>query len=217
MSGMSFGHEMRQTQRIAQSLRLSPELRQNIQGHVFALRMELIQQLRDEQYTPAGVCPSCRRELTPVEIIRGFNQDPNDFTTRCSGCGTRFEPVLVCFGNGVRVELPFYCGSQTLAQMRGLETLRPEEFAREYPAIYRSAIVHHGGVRRAFEKLGIRYAFEEISDWKNKIQPFLGRLPDTVIAKCVDVSAGAIGTMRRKLGIERYALRAALDEAGVEA
>lgn len=214
--GMSFGHRLRHTQRLTQSLRISQAHRLHLQEHIFTLRLALVQELRGERYEPSATCPKCSRKLTPMEIIRGFNQDPNDFTTCCSACGYRFEPGLVCFGNGTQIELPFYCDCQTLAQLHGKETLQPDQFAREHPAIYRSAIVHHGGIRRAFEKIGIQYAFEEISDWKNKILPYLGRLSDTIIAECVDVSASTIGAIRRKLGISRYTLRKTMDEVGIE-
>jgi hypothetical protein len=86
----------------------------------------------------------------------------------------------------------------------------------EYPAIYRSAIMHHGGIRQAFEKVGIQYTFEEISDWKNKICPFLGRLTDTIIAECVDVPVSTIRAIRRKLGVSRCTQSKMLIDAGVE-
>src|SRR3989344_2577748 len=99
---MSFGYRTRVTQRLAQSLRLSHAQRARLQNYAFALRMVLIGDLRNERYKPMGTCPACPRKLTPTEIIRGFNQDPNDFTTCCSECGRRFEPMLVCFGDGTR-------------------------------------------------------------------------------------------------------------------
>jgi len=210
-TGMYLTQGMRLTQRLGQSLELSQKLQ--VQSHIFGLRMALIQELRGEEYRPTGNCPNCSRKLTPMEIIRGFNQDPDDFTTCCSGCGHRFEPKLICFGDGSQIEMPFFCGSQTLAQLYGKETLQPEQFARKYPAIYRAAIVHHGGIRRAFEKIGIQYPFEEIEDWKIKINSFLGRLPDTTIAELVDVSVPVIRAMRNKLGISRYTLQKALAEA----
>jgi hypothetical protein len=116
----------------------------------------------------------------------------------------------------MQIELPFYCDCQTLAQLHGKEMLQPEQFAREHPAIYRSAIIHHGGIRRAFEKIGIQYVFEEIGDWKNKIRPFLGCLPDTIIAECVDVSVGTIRTIRRKLGVSRCTSRKMLAETSAK-
>lgn len=214
---MSLGHSLRQTQRLTQSLRLSQEQRLVVQQQSLALRLQLVEALRGERYEPQARCPACNRKLTPVEIIRGFNQDPQDYTTRCSGCGHRFAPSLICFGNGSEIVLPFFCDAQTLAQMHGKETLAPEVFAREHPAIYRSAVVHHGGVRSAFAKIGIAYPFEEVSDWKTKIAPFLGRMPDTIIAECVHQPPRAIRRLRRDLGVGRYTLRAALAEAGIEA
>jgi hypothetical protein len=59
--------------------------------------------------------------------------------------------------------------------------------------------------------MGIDYLFEEVSVWKNKIKPFLGRLPDTVIANYVNVSSSTIGAMRKKLGIARYSKRMSLE------
>lgn len=211
-SGISLRQGIYQTQRLAQSLRLSQEQRILIQGYIFTLRMTLVEELRGEKYEPQATCPTCWRKLTPTEIICGFNQDPNDFTTCCSACGRRFKPVLICFDGGTKIELPFYCDCQTLPMLYGREVFNPEQFARKYPAIYRSAIVHYGGMRRAFEKIGIKYPFKEISDWKNKISPFLGRLPDTIVADCAGVSVATIRKFRRKLGISRYTLHKVLSE-----
>lgn len=179
---------------------------------LLTLRLELVGVLRGESYEPKGDCPNCERKLTPSEILRGFTQDPNDFTTFCSGCGTRFEPILVCSGNERVIEIPFYCDSQTLHHLIGKETLSPEQLSHDHPGLYRSAIVHHGGIRNAFKKIGIDYPFEEISDWRNKIKAFLGRLPDVIIADCVEVSASTISYMRRKLGIPRFTRNTALAE-----
>lgn len=202
---------MRVEARTAQSLTL--EQRHSVQALVLSMRLDLIEALRGERYEPHGICPVCSRKMTPVEIIRGFNQDPNDFTTACSACGCRFEPTLICFGRNSRIEIPFYCSIQTLEHLRGKESYSPKYLEREHPAIYRSAIVHHGGIRSAFEKIGIEYPFEEISNWQKKVTPFLGRLPDTVIAESADVKVSAVREMRKKLGICRYTLSMSIDEA----
>ena len=208
---LSLGQSLRQTQRI----RLSQVQRIALQELGFSLRLQLVEALHGERYEPRAECPSCGRKMTPGEIIRGFNVDPRDFTTQCPECRHRFAPSLICFGNGSEIVLPFFCASQTLAQLPGKEMLTPEQFARAHPAIYRSAIVHHGGLRRAFAKIGVVYGGEEISDWRAKVAPFLGRMPDTIIAECADVGVRAIRKFRRELGIARYTLAAALDEAGV--
>lgn len=183
-----------------------------VHAHKFSLRLALIAELHGERYEPKGECPSCGRVMTPAEIIRGFNQDPNDYTTACTACGCRFEPKLVCFDKYSRMEIPFYCDIQTLEKLRGRDNLSPQELAGEFPGVYRSAIVHHGGIRNAFKKIGIDYPFEEISDWQSKAAPFLGRLPDTVIADSAGVKVSAVRAMRRKLGIERYTADKALAE-----
>lgn len=214
MIGMSLSHRVRQTQVVAQSLRLSHAVLIKVQSFVLGLRLELIRDLRDERYEPKATCPKCNRAMTAIEIVRGFNRDPNDYTTCCSACGHRFEPSLVCFGHGSSLTLPFFCAAQTLDQLPGKENTPPAQFEKQYPAIYRSAIFHHGGIRQAFAKVGLVYPFEDIADWKAKIRPFLGRLPDTVIAECVDKSVSIIRKMRRDMGVGRYTLRATLAEMG---
>jgi len=188
------------------------EQRHEVQNHLFTTRMELLEALRGERYTPKAQCPRCHRELTSLEIISGFNQDPNDFTTRCSGCSHRFEPIIICFGKGSSVELPFYCSNQCLSRLGEAQHLAPDALSRKEPAIFRSVIIHHGTLKAAFKKIGIDYAFEEILDWQSKIMPFLGRMPDTVIAECSGISAKRVGTIRRKQKIKRFFARSALSE-----
>jgi|TARA_Y100000310_G_scaffold299617_1_gene334619 hypothetical protein len=209
--GASIGYRARAEVKIEQSAKLTAEQRASVEAKVLGIRLELVQALRGEKYEPNATCSRCNRKLTPLEIIKGFNNDPNDFTTCCSACGYRFEPRLVCFVDGARIEVAFYCDCQTLEQLRGKENLSPKELCAKFPAIYRSAIIHNGSIKRSFKKIGINYLFEEVSIWKNKIKPFLGRLPDTVIANYVNVSPSTIGAMRKKLGIARYSKRMLLE------
>lgn len=210
--GLVLGHQMK----LKQEARLSAEQRLQIANQLFGLRMDLIHALRGERYQAGEACPHCDNRLSPAEIIGGFNQDPDDFSTRCVACGYRFEPRLVCFGDGTRIEVPFYCAMQVLHRLPGKEILSPEEFMKTHPAIYRSALVHHGSLRKAFAKMDIVYSFEETSGWKDKIIPFLGRLSDRAIAECVNVSAMTIGNLRRKLGIPVYSKRAVLADVEEE-
>lgn len=209
MVGCHFSHRAEQMLEVKQEVKLEQAVKVE---YILSARLALIQALRGEKYEPKAKCPECGRRLTAVEIIRGFNQDPYDFTTRCTRCGFRFEPRLICFHGEGRLELPFYCDSQALHQLRGLQNLTAEELAAKHPAVYRSSIVHHGGIRQAFAKIGIDYQQEEIHDWKNKIKPFLGKMPDTIIAECVDVSVNVIRRIRKKLGIERFTNKVIINE-----
>lgn len=200
-------------QELRQELKLTKELRQELRAHIFALRMNLVGILRDEQYMPKAQCLECNKDMSPAEIILGFNDNPHDFTTQCPECKHRFRPSIICFGNGTKIELPFYCDIQTMEQLKGKESLSPAEVARQYPAIYRSAIAHRGGLAQAFAAIGIDYPFkEELSGWKNKIRPFLGRMTDKMIAEIVGVSPATINRMRKESDIPRFTLQVAADE-----
>ncbi|MDD5340968.1 MAG: hypothetical protein PHC97_00860 [Patescibacteria group bacterium] len=209
MIGLGLSQSLRQTKKLATSLTLQQSA---IQSQQLSLRLELVEQLGGERYQPKAHCPACGRELTPTEIIRGFSHDINDFDTTCSGCGHRFQPTIICFGHGTEVELPFFCDCQTLHKMEGLQHLSPQEISKKEPAVYRSAIVHHGGLKSAFAKNNIDYPFQEIHDWKSKVTPFLGRMQDTVIAECCQVSTSTIRALRKKLKISRFTLKVALAE-----
>ncbi len=213
MGSLGFGLVVRQTQRLAQSLRLTQTQRLLVQEHAIGIRLQLIEALRDINFQPRGDCPHCFRKMTPAEIVRGFSRDPNDYTTECSGCHKRFEPKLIAQGTyQSRIELPFYCSMQTLEQLRHIEPLETEQFARQHAAIYNSAVFHHGGLRQAYAKIGVQFPFEEVPDWKRKIESFLGRVPDTLIATVVDKSVKAIRTLRNQLGIPPYNVHVAVEE-----
>jgi hypothetical protein len=211
MMGMVMGPRLTHRAEIRHEIRLNSQV---VLEHMFAKRMELVQALHDETYQTKAQCPACMRELTAAEILKGFNADPADFTTGCPKCGERFSPSLVCFGPASRLELPFYCSSQVLDQMHGLHTLPPEEFARQHPAVYRSAIAHHGSISSAFAILGVAYHFEDISGWEGKVASFMGKLPDTVIAQCVNKSQYVIRRMRHKYGIPAFSKRRMMEKEG---
>ncbi len=205
------------------SLELRPSLRQEvslrqqnvlIQEHVLSLRISLIHALTGSEYKPYARCPQCERELAPREIIAGFNTDPNNFDTTCTRCGHRFAPILRYANQHGSGEMPFYCSAQALEKLRGMEGLSPEVLRKKEHAAYNSAIVHHGSLKAAFAKIGVKYAFVELTDPKRKITPFLGRLPDTVIAELSDVSVHSVRQLRKKLRIGACSRQSMLDEIG---
>lgn len=209
--GMSCGlsQEARQELRQDQSLRQTVEQRQAL---TLDLRLDMFAALRGIRYTPTAKCPKCGRSLTTLEILKGFNNDPEDYTTSCSACNVRFNPGLSYKDALGFVEMPFFCSMQTLNQLKGLESLNPDDLKKANPAVYHSAIVHHGTLRNAFKKIGIKYTFDEVVDWKAKIRLFLGRLPDTVIAEVAGVSAKAIARQRKKHNVPRCTAQSMAEE-----
>lgn len=201
---------------LRQSVRqvLTVEQRQvAIAAHVLSLRLALVEALHGVKYEPRAVCPACNRRLVPLEILKGFNADVNDFTTECTACHTRFDPKLVHSSAAGNIEMPFYCDTQTLSHIRGLESLSPEEFQRQEPALYHSAVVHRGSLRHAYAQINIAYAFDEVVDAREKVKPFLGRLPDTIISEVSGLKLSSIRSLRRKLGIRAASGETMLEEA----
>lgn len=184
--------------------------RQEIKAEQTLLLFELSGALRGERYQPQAKCPKCFRELKPHEILGGFRTDVNDFTTSCTGCHHRFEPKLICFGLAGNLEIPFYCGVQAQHQLRSVAHKSPSEIAREFPGPYRSAVVHYGTLKVMFKSLGVEYDHEELEGWRAKVQPFLGRMPDTVIATSVNVKVGVITRMRKLVKVKAYRKRDSL-------
>ncbi len=205
--GMSMRPALRQTLSLSQKFVM-------LQAHMLSLRLMLLQEVRGIRYSPSGDCPKCGRVLTPLEIIKGFNEDPHDFTTACTACGARFEPQMKSYSDIGTLEMPFFCSCQTLDQLRSFGNINPDELQKTQPAIYHSAIIHHGTLRNAFKKIGIPYGFDEVTDWKRKVHSFLGRLPDTVIADVAGVSAKVIAQLRKKYNISRCTREKMFEEAG---
>jgi len=194
---MSMGMEQRQTMRMEQRQTMSLD-------QILSQKLMLLQVLRLVRYSPEATCNSCDYGLNPMEIIKGFNQDPRDYTTKCPKCKARFTAKLITRLRHGSVELIFYCEVQALDQLKDLVNLSPEEIEKEEPAVYHSIRVHCGTLTNAFKKIGLSYPHEEKIDWKDKITCFLGQMPDTVIAECVGVSVYAIRKIRKKKKISSF-------------
>lgn len=196
--------EQRLEVKLKQHLTLEQKLK--IQAKILGLRLQLIGKVNGETYKPHAVCPKCSRRLTPLEIVKGFKRDVNDYTTRCPRCRNRFEPNIICRKNmGPTVTLQFFCPLQTLGQLREKEKLSPAEIQKNHPAIYRCATVHFGGLIQAFKEIGISYQFKElVVKWEKKVKNFLGLLPDSVIARLVQVRYAEVRKLRLRLNIQRY-------------
>lgn len=166
-----------------------------VYGHLLAAVYE-------EKYTPEGTCPSCRKRLSKLDILRGFNDSPRDYTTGCPQCHHRFRPQLVVVTTSSKLEIPFYCALQTLDRLRGKEAISPDTLEKEDLATARSAIFHFGSLRFAFRELKVEYTFAVMDEsWKQKVRPFLGKLPDKVIASAVGVEDSHVRDYRRSFKI----------------
>jgi hypothetical protein len=142
--------------------------------------------------------------------MKGFKDDPRDYTTGCPKCNCRFPPRLYRSTFGGFVEMAFYCPTQTLDQMRNLANVTLDDFRTEHSAVYNSAVVHFGGLKQAFKRLGLTYAYEADLDWRKSVEPFLGKMADTVIAELVGAPLTAVRKLRKERGIKPYSRR---DEA----
>jgi len=206
--GLTQDLSLRQVQR----LRLTQEQSLELTQHMLGLRLELLGRLHDERYEPKGKCPTCGHNLKLVEILRGFRDDPDDITTRCTKCQKRFTPSLIAYGRyGTKVILSFYCSSQTLARLDA--NIDPAAYKKEHPAIYRSVLFHFGSLQKAFASQGREYPFKESFEWAEKVEPFLGRLPDTEIARCANVSVYRIRKLRRRFDIPAFTKRQAWEDS----
>lgn len=205
--GLGLHHKL--SQQLEQRLTLGQRL--EIKATLLTSRLELTHAVYGQEYKPRAECPGCGRRLNPLEIIMGFVDDPRDYTTECTNCHRRFEPRLAWRDDYGGAEIPFYCSIQVLDKLTGMADKTPEEIEKEYPAVFHSVRVHHGTLRRAFEQIGIQYQYESVHNWQERVQDFLGKLPDTVIAEVVDTSVGAIRRLRKSLRISAFKERDLLE------
>ena len=195
---MEMGMYQRLEQRQEMRLGMTMDQRMSI---LTEARMALVGAMNDERYDPHAVCPKCSRKLTLEDVLKGFTRDPEDVTTQCPNkrCKHRFQAALrnVSITGASEAHLPFFCPTQTLARLPAIAAWEPERIKKEEPAVHHSALVHFGSITNAFQRARITYSFVEVvrRDWREKVRPFLGKLPDTEIAHAMRTSAS---TVRRK-------------------
>jgi hypothetical protein len=207
---MEIGFSLRQSVRV--ETRISVTQRIAIKTELLQLRLEVVEAIHGETYNPKGDCPNCGRVLTGLEILAGFNTNPADVNTTCPKCKTRFPPILHRKNLAGSIEFPFYCAVQTLDRLPPLRDLPLEEFRLKQAPVYHSALVHFGGLKQAFRRIGLVYAFEAETEWRTRIIPFLGRLPDAMLARIVGGSTRQIRKMRRARDIPTFSRRKRAEE-----
>lgn len=201
---MSIGLSLHVSQRQERSQQLTHAQRIAVQTKQLKRLRSLTGALNGGRFTPKATCPSCGRGLKDAEIMRGFLDDPRDFTTQCPRCKHRFAPRLVRHTAASTIEVALFCPQQTLDQLKALQDLPVTEIEAKHAGVYHSALLHFGGLAQAFKRAGFTYAHAADLDWKKAAKRFVGKLADTVIARLVGATAAAVGKLRRSLGIERY-------------
>lgn len=186
-------------QKIGQKLNQKQSLA--IRQGLLLRQRELVEAVQGTRYQPRAECLACGHRLTDLEILKGFRDDPTDYTTQCPKCKARFEPKLYAASQYSRVLVAYYCPTQTLQQLPALRDVSLYEFRTKYSAVYNSAVVHFGGLKQAFARLGMTYAHEADLDWRKNVGPFLGKMPDTVIAKLLGTKVGQVRRLRNSKGI----------------
>jgi len=197
--GMSHRQELRQDQHLTLEQRKAEDLQ---------LRLEISHQLNGgdegEHFRPAAFCQQCHQGLTAEEILKGFTNNPQDTTTECPSCHERFQPNLVNRSRNGSVSVRFYCRDQALYALKSCKRLTPDKIRKQDLGLFQSAISHFGSLTNAFAHIGVEYTLVTIPGWKDKVVPFLGQAPDTMIAQIAGVSKATIGRWRRAQGIRRY-------------
>ena len=206
---MGFSQEMRQRQEVVQALTFEQRLENS--NAILQMRLNLITELQGLEFSIQATCPKCGRVLSPAEVLRGFNRDPQDYNTTCPRCRHRFGAELINKSAASNMSVPFLCPAQTLVALDIRGHLTPGALQKGSPAVFYSAIANFGSIETAFKEAGINYQFAKQLDWKTKVITFLGRLPDTEIARCVSVSTGTIRRLRKANGISPFDSREALN------
>lgn len=203
--GLGFGHY--QQHRQVQSLRLSHAQRQVIDQKIIAMRLDLIESVWGIRYSPKCECFNCGYKLMTVEILKGFSDDVNDTTVPCPVCETKLQPKLIHRTGSGSSEVYFYCPTQTTERLRGLEVHDYDYLYRHHPILVHSAGIHFGNIANAFASIGIDYPLADRIDWREKVGPFLGLMPDTQIAQVVGVSVYKVRKMRKFRGLPPFKKR----------
>lgn len=198
---MTYRQELRHEIRLTHAQTIAVDMAQ------LQWRRDLIEAVHGDKFSPKAVCPACQHPLTDYEIMKGFKDDPRDYTTGCPKCEHRFPPRLHRSTNSGSMEMVFFCPTQTLDRMRNLMDVPLDAFRTKHAEVYNSAVVHFGGLKQAFKKLGLTYAHEADLDWRKRVEPFLGKMADTVIAELVGAPLITVRKLRKERGIKAYSRR----------
>ncbi len=164
-------------------------------------RINTISVLSGQNYRPYCGCFTCRNYLSLAEIFSGFSEDASINYVLCPKCGSLQQSTLRDIDMSGTASLTFYGGIQTTHNLQGKENVDVRTFLKEYRAIYLSAVIHFGGIRNAFKKIGVDYKGNPVPDWQENAVPLLGHMPPVIIAGAANVSTDEVRALGTKNGI----------------
>jgi hypothetical protein len=168
----------------------------------YQLFLSFVNSMHSTQIRPMAKCPKCDYDLRLAEIVLGFKTDVDDLTTQCPRCKIRFLATNLVNTSTGR-EVPFFCPSQVLERMAGLERLEVREIRVKHPDIYSTAVFHFGSLYNAFGQKGITYRREKL-DWSARAKSILGEFPDWDIARVFGVPVKEVKKKREELSISHF-------------
>ncbi len=204
------------------SSRLSDEERQRVDSHQFALCQDLREAIGESEFFPQTACPSpgCLGMADPVQSLEWIRAGMPETPVRCLVCTA---PILLRpylrragFFAGSAMELPLYRAEEALERLQVQAETPFSTLRSEHGGLYHSTILQFGGLREGFARIGVAYADAVALDWRVQVEPFLGALPDAVIARIVGAPVGEIRKRRQRTGKPAFTRRGVLDELARE-
>jgi hypothetical protein len=145
-------------------------------------------------YTPYAKChQGCSKVFSRSEILSLQLEYTDHNLIKCNNCTFTAQTFLT--SESVR-SAAFYSPAWTLKMLKmkrehKLLKLRHADFSDYFSAIY-----HFGNLNAAFQKAGIDSEVETFPDWKEKIIPALGRLPDAKLAEVLGIKEHDVRKLR---------------------
>lgn len=170
---------------------------------LIADRVILISALHSPKYTIKAICGECRMSISLPNILHGFGSNPDDNTIQCSRCNARVWPTLRTSYSFAYGKMPFFGKEQVLKELSGayLELYDPDTLCSKQPAVYRSALIHFGSLRRAFSRINVEYRQGPVRDWESRLAVFLGCVSPVVIAGIANVTVSDVKIACKTMGI----------------
>jgi hypothetical protein len=182
----------------------TPKERRSIQRAIFTARLELIGKVYNLPFTLQTKCDLCARTMPALDVISAMMCDLATGTVPCTTTRHtrigRVQPFLT-----VRERtLPLGSVKYFKENLTVLSRISPRFIRETYPVDFLAAHIFFGNLPRAFSYAGIDYPHKESVAWQEVIDPFLGKVPDEIIATCVGVVRRTICKYRDKKRIPPF-------------